>query len=443
MPKRKRNGAAPQGPLRRSARLIQRAQTQAQAQGQQANNQQANNQVPVPVPAPPPAPVPVPVPAPELAPDPQLEPEQALPQEVQDRNVEKIRRTRDNARIQHWMANHTWPAIPANERFGLIDPSHVPYFVGRSTASIQARAAAAADWEVEEERGRSPEGSDGAYNVENCTARLRKYRILMRDRGAGVPRDVRNLCRDLLGKDSEVPRDTVFDLETFPRTCERLLTKDDLGVNRLIGELIVPSAETAIDRGLADFQHYSVAMSEVWKWILPLEYEGEEELMRPQTGEQIQKMNPYSGVRACFRCTASMYFPFLTTEIRTRELLDMADVQNTYSAGLAAGGIVELFRSVEREAELHRQVLAFSISHSHRIVRIYAHYVMFDDGRVTYYGHLAREYNLTPETIGERWACYKFVMALYNDWAPGHHRRLCSAIDNLPNPVAEPGGASD
>ncbi|KAL3453214.1 hypothetical protein BJX65DRAFT_263224 [Aspergillus insuetus] len=138
-----------------------------------------------------------------------------------------------------------------------------------------------------------------------------------------------------------------------------------------------------------------------------------------------------------------MNFPFLTTEIKARQLLDMADVENTYSAALAVGGVVALFRIVGREEELNKEVLAFSISHSHRIVRIYAHYVMFDNDAVSYYLHLVHEYTLTPRDIRQRWVSYKFVMAVYNEWAPVHHARICSAIDDLPAPPEQDTSESD
>ncbi|KAL2855363.1 hypothetical protein BJY01DRAFT_231686 [Aspergillus pseudoustus] len=309
-----------------------------------------------------------------------------------------------------------------------------------------AREREDADWAVQEERERSPERGDGAYNFANCTGFLDFYEMHTRDHQAGVPEVVQALCRDLLEKDAETPRDTVFEVKTFPKTCERLLMKDPSGVNRLIGELVVPSAETARDRGLTEFDHYSVSMGDVWKWMLPLIENEREEMRRPQpdyavgfladafTEEQLRKMEPYSGIESYFRCTASMYFPFLTTEIATSKPLDMADVENTYSAGLGAGGVVGLFREAKREEELHEQVVAFSISHSHCAVRIYAHYVMVDDGKVSYYRHLVREYELTPADIEDRWTSYKFALALYSNWAPEYHRRLCSAIDDLPDP---------
>jgi hypothetical protein len=53
-----------------------------------------------------------------------------------------------------------------------------------------------------------------------------------------------------------------------------------------------------------------------------------------------------------------------------------------------------LFKLVKREKELHREILAFSISHDHRSVRIYCHYPMIDDKGTTFYRHLIHEFHL-------------------------------------------------
>ena len=45
----------------------------------------------------------------------------------------------------------------------------------------------------------------------------------------------------------------------------------------------------------------------------------------------------------------------------------------------AVRGVVELYRAVKREKELHREILAFSISHDHRSVRIYGHYAIIEE----------------------------------------------------------------
>ena len=43
----------------------------------------------------------------------------------------------------------------------------------------------------------------------------------------------------------------------------------------------------------------------------------------------------------------------------------------------------ELYRAVEREKELNREVLAFSIYHDHRSVRLYGYYSIIDGDKVT------------------------------------------------------------
>ncbi|OJD28218.1 hypothetical protein ACJ73_00375 [Blastomyces percursus] len=99
---------------------------------------------------------------------------------------------------------------------------------------------------------------------------------------------------------------------------------------------------------------------------------------------------------------------------------------------LSVRGVVKLFRLVKREEELRRQILAFSISHDHRMVRIYGHYPVTDGEKTTYYRHSIHEFSFTALGGREKWTSYKFVMGIYNDWAPSHFRRLCSAIDELP-----------
>ena len=54
---------------------------------------------------------------------------------------------------------------------------------------------------------------------------------------------------------------------------------------------------------------------------------------------------------------------------------------------MAVGGIVELFKVVKREKELHREILNFSISHDHRKVRIYGHCPIIEGYETTLYRH--------------------------------------------------------
>src|SRR5690606_18654870 len=91
-----------------------------------------------------------------------------------------------------------------------------------------------------------------------------------------------------------------------------------------------------------------------------------------------------------------MYFPFLTCEVKCgAAALDVADRQNAHSMTLAVRATVELFRAVKREDEVNRQILAFSVSHDHRTVRIYGHYAVIDTKDTKYYRHPIRTFDFT------------------------------------------------
>jgi hypothetical protein len=99
---------------------------------------------------------------------------------------------------------------------------------------------------------------------------------------------------------------------------------------------------------------------------------------------------------------------------------------------LAVRAIVELFRLVRREMELHRENLAFSISHDYRSVRIYGHYPVIDRRDTKYYRHPIRTFDFTELNGKEKWTAYKFTRNVFDTWMPAHFKRLCSIIEALP-----------
>jgi hypothetical protein len=131
-----------------------------------------------------------------------------------------------------------------------------------------------------------------------------------------------------------------------------------------------------------------------------------------------------------------MYFPFLSCEVKCgAAALDIADRQNAHSMTLAVRAIVELFRYVGREKELDREILAFSISHDHRIVRIYGHYAEINGREQKYYRHPIHTFDFTALDGKEKWTAYKFTKNIYDIWMPKHFERLRKVIDQLPPDV--------
>jgi hypothetical protein len=99
---------------------------------------------------------------------------------------------------------------------------------------------------------------------------------------------------------------------------------------------------------------------------------------------------------------------------------------------MAVRGIVDLFRLVKREKELHGEILAFLISHNHRTVRIYGHYPIIDGNNTTFYRHPIRTFDFTELHGKEKWTAYKFTKNVYDILMPTHLKRIRLVIDDLP-----------
>lgn len=312
----------------------------------------------------------------------------------------------------------------------------------------------------------SREAKSRPYTDKNYEVFLESKGIFLDDHKDGITSDSKNFCRKLLERDLKTPRGTRFDDDVFESTCQRIRKKNETGVIRVIGELIVPSAEGAIDHGHISFQRLIESVNEGWdssisldeaqqlpqtlplSQALQLPQSRQFRLPRPQpdyavgfprqafTEYQLRRLAPFVreiGDTSFFMSTAFMHFPFMTAEVKCgKAALDIADRQNGHSSFLEIRGVVKLFRLVKREKELHRQILAFSISHDHRMVRIYGHYPVIDGEKTTYHRYSVHEFSFAALDGREKWTSYKFVMSLYDDWAPSHFKRLCSAIDELP-----------
>ena len=130
-----------------------------------------------------------------------------------------------------------------------------------------------------------------------------------------------------------------------------------------------------------------------------------------------------------------MYFPFLTAEVKCgNEALNIADRQNAHSAAVAANAVVELYRLVSREDELNRKILTYSISHDNRGVRMYGHYALSKEKHTLFYRYPVDELIFTRKDGEEKWTPYTFTRNVYDKFYPIHHERMCSAVDQLPNP---------
>ncbi|KIV99010.1 uncharacterized protein PV09_09239 [Verruconis gallopava] len=278
-----------------------------------------------------------------------------------------------------------------------------------------------------------------------------RYEALLATKGSfmiksdlDVDEGSKTLCRSLLQKEQTVHEQSLFRDDLFEQTFQKIQNRNEARVIQDISRLIVPSAEALTTYGAKHLKFLIESVNEGWNNSFPLTG------TRPQpdysvgfkreafTNEQLDKLAPFignfiSGDQSYFMATYYMYFPFLTCEVKCgTAALDIADRQNAHSMTLAVRATVELFRLVGREMELHREILAFSISHDHRSVRIYGHYPVIDGKDTKYYRHPVHTFDFTALDGKEKWTAYKFTKNVYEIWMPNHFKRLCSAIDQIP-----------
>jgi hypothetical protein len=266
----------------------------------------------------------------------------------------------------------------------------------------------------------------------------------MRKSELGITNTSKNFCRTLLETDQVLPNDSLFQDDLFEETCEMVRNKNEARVIRDTSLLIVPSAEMLALRGAKHLNILTESVNEGWNRSIPITEP------RPQpdysvefkrqafTEDQLKRLQPIVDFRktSLYLATYYMYFPFLTCEVKCgAAALDIADRQNAHSVTVAMRGVVNLFRQVGREIELHREILAFSISHDNMSVRIYSHYPIINGKDTTYYRHLIHNFGFTALDGKDKWTAYKFTRNVYDIWMPNHFKRICSAIDELPSSV--------
>lgn len=109
-----------------------------------------------------------------------------------------------------------------------------------------------------------------------------------------------------------------------------------------------------------------------------------------------------------------MYFLFLTCEVNCGTTgLEIADRQKAHSMTVAIR-VVELFRRVGPEQELHREIVGFSLSHDHDSVRIWGHYPVVNRTKATFWRYPIRKFDFTEQKDKENWTAYTITKNIYD-----------------------------
>ncbi|KXS93314.1 hypothetical protein AC579_9010 [Pseudocercospora musae] len=351
----------------------------------------------------------------------------------------------DQHPVAYWAANKRWPRQ-------YFEPGKDMENILARKRSISARSRKNSDTgsttpsSTDQGEPKSREQKSAEYRKPQYATVLATKGVFMEESELDISRESQRECKRLLERRGGIPEHSLFRDDLFKATCKKMQDKNEARVIQDISRLIVPSAETLTTYGATALKCLIESVNEGWNTSIPITK------TRPQpdyavgfrreafTQDQLDRMHPIIGDfgdQSYFMATWYMYFPFLTCEVKCgAAALDIADRQNAHSVAIAVRAVVELFRAVKREKELHREILAFSISHDHATVRIYGYYAEVDGSETKYYRHTIRKFDFTELDGKEKWTAYQFTKNMYDNWMPMHFERICSAIDQIPADIS-------
>jgi hypothetical protein len=270
-----------------------------------------------------------------------------------------------------------------------------------------------------------------------------------------IHNESRNLFQSFLTSDHTPSKGLGYPVECIPEILRlhHLLGSTKARVQKDITPWVVPSAQDLFFRRETTLDYIDEAIQEEW---------GNCETMgssRPQpdyvvglspnkafTDDEIQRLKTSASSATLFFFTRQLCFPFLICEVRAREQgLEEADQQNIHSGSIAVRAIIGLYQAAfgaqypDRVNKLYGQVLAFTISHDDRRAKLYGHYAVVSDcpdGMPEFRRHHIGTYSFTRNDGAERFTAYKFVLNIYDQFAPLHLKRIKDAAASLPWPVA-------
>lgn len=344
--------------------------------------------------------------------------------------------SKDGRSINHWIQQGSWP----KEYFD--KEGNMNHLLARTKSASSLPRGQTVSGSATPSDQRPREEKSALYTSPVYGTLLAAEGSYMEESELNVTGTSQNICQILLDTEQTIPKDSLFRDDLFDETCRSIQGKNEARVVRDISPLICPSAEILAIYSAMKPKYLTDSVNEGWNNSIPVTK------TRPQpdysvgfrrsafTGDQLKKLEPFVGGvndNSFFMATYYMYFPFLTCEVKCGAVaLDIADRQNAHSMTLAVRGVVELFRQVKREKELHRKILAFSISHDDSMVRIYGHYALTDEDKTTFYRHPIHKFDFTALGGKEKWTAYRFTKNIYDKFMPAHHKLVCSAIDDIP-----------
>ena len=342
--------------------------------------------------------------------------------------------------IEHWAKTGRWPEIIFQP-----DPN-------MSQQLTRKRSSSAMSYSQGVKEGIYPTAHSSRYEKEV----LEPMGIFLDQQygEAAIGHGARELCQTLLQATYGIPKNSLFEGDLFWKVINGVRNEGEGRVVRDLQPDLIPSAEILSFRGLSKANYLKETVKIPWNVVslagpIPCPDFTVGLLPSAFTKPEIDKLHSHHNASDIpSRFTGDLYFPLFTCEAKCgANGLNESDRQNARSAATAINAILQLYQQGNRTCrepgaasgmnQLHREILFFSISHDHTIVKIFGHYPLIKEDKTYFYRYLIESFDLTARDGGNRWTAYNFVRKLYDHFAPIHLKRIRDAIPYLPERKSE------
>ena len=343
--------------------------------------------------------------------------------------------------ISYWAANHIWPKNFAESR-AMSSSNNInkrPRTLDDSQSGKEGKSPSYSQCRKE---GNVPEQYTKAYETYIFTLGLDmdefKGEML-------VSPDSKVTCKDLQKINKTIISPTVYSAAETLKVVQLCRNRNEAMVNRDITPLIVPPIKSLyLKDGVDQFEHLTDEVNTQWHetWVLagprPKPDLTVGFLSSAFTTAENQKLTNYTSFENLTRPTENLCFPFFMCEVKCgNEALDYADRQNMHSCSVAVKALLKLEQTADQYREdkhfndLLGKILIYSISHDQKDARLYGHYALLEGGRLTYYRHLIRKYDIAHDER-DLLTLHNFSRNVLTNYAPKVLKRLQKTIAALP-----------
>lgn len=260
---------------------------------------------------------------------------------------------------------------------------------------------------------------------------------------ATVTSACQRLCDDLKKRDCSPTRGPSFGRDRFMKIVSSVRFRNKARVVRDITPLVVPSPELLTIEGYHGMDQMREALGTEW-----IQYDaiyapppkpdlaiGISSTAFTEDEKEKLELSYESAYPNLF--PENLYYPFLICQVMENSDMGIEEAErhSMYSASIAVQAVVRLYQNISAANEVDRKILAFSVVHNGYDVKIFGHFALVEEQKLTFFRHSLYATDLNTE---ERTKPYSIVRAIYDVFFPQHLARIKGALNRLPGPTFTP-----